>query len=70
MTAFTHKVDNLGAAKWNGAPIGPCGACDQMEHMRQDCQVGNPSVINEDANFISHGSMSNFNPYSNTYNPG
>ncbi|KAL0433524.1 UNVERIFIED_CONTAM: hypothetical protein Slati_2686700 [Sesamum latifolium] len=27
MTALTHKVDNLGAAMWNGAPIGPCGAC-------------------------------------------
>ncbi|KAL0319977.1 UNVERIFIED_CONTAM: hypothetical protein Sradi_5259200 [Sesamum radiatum] len=26
MTALTHKVDNLGAAMWNGAPIGPCGA--------------------------------------------
>ncbi|KAL0457625.1 UNVERIFIED_CONTAM: hypothetical protein Slati_0389700 [Sesamum latifolium] len=43
MTALTHKVDNLGAAMWNGAPIGPCGACGQMG--------------------------SNFNPYSNTYNP-
>ncbi|KAL0395512.1 UNVERIFIED_CONTAM: hypothetical protein Slati_4517400 [Sesamum latifolium] len=27
MTAQTHKVDNLGAAMWNGASIGPCGAC-------------------------------------------
>ncbi|KAL0431187.1 UNVERIFIED_CONTAM: hypothetical protein Sradi_0744700 [Sesamum radiatum] len=36
MTAFTHKVDNLGAAMWNGAPIGPCGACGQMGHWSHD----------------------------------
>ncbi|KAL0454827.1 UNVERIFIED_CONTAM: hypothetical protein Slati_0821900 [Sesamum latifolium] len=30
MTALTHKMDNLGAAIWNGAPMGPCGACGQM----------------------------------------
>ncbi|KAL0394857.1 UNVERIFIED_CONTAM: hypothetical protein Slati_4451900 [Sesamum latifolium] len=70
MTALTHKVDNLGAAMWNGAPMGPCGACGQMGHLSQDCQVGNPNIVNEDANFISHGGRSNFNPYSNTYNPG
>ncbi|KAL0453837.1 UNVERIFIED_CONTAM: hypothetical protein Slati_1361800 [Sesamum latifolium] len=70
MTVLAHKVDNLRAAIWNGAPIGPCGACGQMGHVSQDCQIGNPSVINEDANFISHGGRSNFNPYSNTYNPG
>ncbi|KAL0440164.1 UNVERIFIED_CONTAM: hypothetical protein Slati_2499400 [Sesamum latifolium] len=26
IAALTQKVDNLGAAIWNGAPIGPCGA--------------------------------------------
>ncbi|KAL0405134.1 UNVERIFIED_CONTAM: hypothetical protein Slati_3827300 [Sesamum latifolium] len=70
MTALTHKMDNLGAAIWNGAPMGPCDACGQMGHLSQDCQVGNPNIINEDANFVSHGGRSNFNPYSNTYNPG
>ncbi|KAL0405268.1 UNVERIFIED_CONTAM: hypothetical protein Slati_3840700 [Sesamum latifolium] len=25
MASLTHKVDNLGAAMWNGTPIGPCG---------------------------------------------
>ncbi|KAL0411066.1 UNVERIFIED_CONTAM: hypothetical protein Slati_3696300 [Sesamum latifolium] len=30
MAALTHKVDNLGAIIYNGAPIGPCGACGQM----------------------------------------
>ncbi|KAL0411765.1 UNVERIFIED_CONTAM: hypothetical protein Slati_3766200 [Sesamum latifolium] len=70
MNALTHKVDNLGAAMWNGAPMGPCGACGQMGHWSQDCQVGNLHIINEDANFVSHGGRSNFNPYSNTYNPG
>ncbi|KAL0401527.1 UNVERIFIED_CONTAM: hypothetical protein Slati_4182600 [Sesamum latifolium] len=39
MTALTHKVDNLGAGIWNGAPIGPCGACGQMEHWSQDCKM-------------------------------
>ncbi|KAL0313145.1 UNVERIFIED_CONTAM: hypothetical protein Sradi_5713800 [Sesamum radiatum] len=24
MTPLTHKVDNVGTAMWNGAPIGPC----------------------------------------------
>ncbi|KAL0446361.1 UNVERIFIED_CONTAM: Retrovirus-related Pol polyprotein from transposon TNT 1-94 [Sesamum latifolium] len=38
MIALTHKVDNLGAAMWNGAPIGPCGACGQMGHWSQDCK--------------------------------
>ncbi|KAL0405596.1 UNVERIFIED_CONTAM: hypothetical protein Slati_3873500 [Sesamum latifolium] len=70
MTALTHKVDNLGAAMWNGASIGPCGACGQMGHWSQDCKVGNQFSIYEDANFVSHGGRSNFNPYSNTYNPG
>ncbi|KAL0443921.1 UNVERIFIED_CONTAM: hypothetical protein Slati_2114800 [Sesamum latifolium] len=70
MTALTHKVDNLGVAMLNDAPIGPCGACGQMGHWSQDCKVGNQFSIHEDANFVSHDGMSNFNPYSNTYNPG
>ncbi|KAL0433805.1 UNVERIFIED_CONTAM: hypothetical protein Slati_2714800 [Sesamum latifolium] len=37
MTTLTHKVDNLGAAMWNGAPVGPCGACGQMGHLSQHC---------------------------------
>ncbi|KAL0352281.1 UNVERIFIED_CONTAM: hypothetical protein Scaly_1616800 [Sesamum calycinum] len=37
MAALTQKVNNLGAAIWNGAPIGPCGACGQMGHLSQDC---------------------------------
>ncbi|KAL0361360.1 UNVERIFIED_CONTAM: hypothetical protein Sradi_3820500 [Sesamum radiatum] len=40
MTALTHKMDNLGAAIWNGAPMGPCGACGQMGYLSQDCQQG------------------------------
>ncbi|KAL0399649.1 UNVERIFIED_CONTAM: Retrovirus-related Pol polyprotein from transposon opus [Sesamum radiatum] len=63
-------MDNLGAAILNGAPVGPCGACGQIGHSSQDCQVGNPSIVHEDANFVSNGGRSNFNPYSNTYNPG
>ncbi|KAL0451487.1 UNVERIFIED_CONTAM: hypothetical protein Slati_1126800 [Sesamum latifolium] len=39
MNALTHKVDNLGAAMWNGAPIEPCGACGQMGHLSQDCKM-------------------------------
>ncbi|KAL0320323.1 UNVERIFIED_CONTAM: hypothetical protein Sradi_5293800 [Sesamum radiatum] len=70
MTTLTHRMDNLGAAIWNGAPMEPYGACGQMGHLSQDCQVGNANIINEDANFVSHGGRSNFNPYSNTYNLG
>ncbi|KAK4404376.1 hypothetical protein Sango_0806200 [Sesamum angolense] len=29
------KLDNLGAAIWNGAPIGPCGACGRTRHLSQ-----------------------------------
>ncbi|KAL0329272.1 UNVERIFIED_CONTAM: hypothetical protein Sradi_4913900 [Sesamum radiatum] len=67
MVALTQKVDNLGAAIWNGAPIGPYGACGQTGHFSQDFQVI-PNPINKDANFVSHGGRSNFNPQSNTYN--
>ncbi|KAL0453492.1 UNVERIFIED_CONTAM: hypothetical protein Slati_1327300 [Sesamum latifolium] len=70
MTALTQTVNNLGAAMWNGTPIGPCGACGQMGHWSQDCKVGNQFSIHEDATFVSHDGRSNFNPYSNTYNPG
>ncbi|KAL0367598.1 UNVERIFIED_CONTAM: hypothetical protein Sradi_3649900 [Sesamum radiatum] len=70
MTALTHNVENFGAAMWNGAPNGPCGACGQIGHLSQDCQVGNPNIVNEVANFVSDGGRSNFNPYSNTYNSG
>ncbi|KAL0432997.1 UNVERIFIED_CONTAM: hypothetical protein Slati_2634000 [Sesamum latifolium] len=70
MTALTHKVDNLGAAMWNGAPIGPCGACGQIGHLSQDCKIGNQVSIHKDANFLSHGGRSTFNLYSSIYNPG
>ncbi|KAL0291645.1 UNVERIFIED_CONTAM: hypothetical protein Sradi_7019200 [Sesamum radiatum] len=40
ITALTHRMDNLGAAILNGAPVGPCGACGQIGHSSQDCQVG------------------------------
>ncbi|KAL0433575.1 UNVERIFIED_CONTAM: hypothetical protein Slati_2691800 [Sesamum latifolium] len=39
MTALTQTVNNLGVAMWNGAPIGPCGACGQMGHWSQDCKM-------------------------------
>ncbi|KAL0420838.1 UNVERIFIED_CONTAM: hypothetical protein Slati_3106700 [Sesamum latifolium] len=70
MATLTQKVDNLGAVIWNGAPIGPCRACGQMGNLSQDCKVGSQFSIHEDANFVSHGGRSNFNPYSNTYNTG
>ncbi|KAL0420840.1 UNVERIFIED_CONTAM: hypothetical protein Slati_3106900 [Sesamum latifolium] len=70
MTALTQTVNNLGAAMWNGTPIGPCGTCGQMGNWSQDCKVGNQFSIHEDANFVSHDGRSNFNPYSNTHNPG
>ncbi|KAL0355708.1 UNVERIFIED_CONTAM: hypothetical protein Sradi_4017700 [Sesamum radiatum] len=37
--ALTHKVDNLRAVIWNGAPIGRCGACGQMGQLSQDCKM-------------------------------
>ncbi|KAL0361970.1 UNVERIFIED_CONTAM: hypothetical protein Sradi_3881500 [Sesamum radiatum] len=70
MATLTQTVNNFGAAMWNGALIGSCGACGQMGHWSQNCKVGNQFSIHEDANFVSHGGRSNFNPYSNTYNLG
>ncbi|KAL0461397.1 UNVERIFIED_CONTAM: hypothetical protein Slati_0027300 [Sesamum latifolium] len=46
MTALTLTVNDLGAAMWNGAPIGPCGACGQMGHWSQDCKYPNFSWSN------------------------
>ncbi|KAL0352192.1 UNVERIFIED_CONTAM: hypothetical protein Scaly_1607900 [Sesamum calycinum] len=59
----------MGATIWNGAPIGPCGVCGQMRHLSQNCNVGSQFSIHEDAKFV-HDGRSNFNPYSNTQNPG
>ncbi|KAL0463612.1 UNVERIFIED_CONTAM: hypothetical protein Slati_0248800 [Sesamum latifolium] len=39
MAELTQKGDNLRAFIWNGAPIGPCGACGQMRHLSQDCKM-------------------------------
>ncbi|KAL0406557.1 UNVERIFIED_CONTAM: hypothetical protein Slati_3969600 [Sesamum latifolium] len=69
MTALTQTVNNFGAIMWNSAPIGHCGACGQMGHWSQGCKVGNQFSIHEDVNFVSHDDRSNFNSYSNTYNP-
>ncbi|KAL0463287.1 UNVERIFIED_CONTAM: hypothetical protein Slati_0216300 [Sesamum latifolium] len=63
-------MNNLGVAMWNGAPIGPCGACGQMGHLSQYCKVRHQFSIHQDANFVSHDDRSNFNPYSNSYNSG
>ncbi|KAL0386110.1 UNVERIFIED_CONTAM: hypothetical protein Sradi_3005300 [Sesamum radiatum] len=43
MIALTQRVDNLGAAIWNGASIGPSGACGQTGHLNQDCKM--PSYV-------------------------
>ncbi|KAL0344230.1 UNVERIFIED_CONTAM: hypothetical protein Sangu_1310400 [Sesamum angustifolium] len=72
VVAITHTVNNslqMGVVIWNGAPIGPCGAYGQMGHLNQNCKVGSQFSIRGDANFVSHDGRSNFNPYSNTYNP-
>ncbi|KAL0394619.1 UNVERIFIED_CONTAM: hypothetical protein Slati_4428100 [Sesamum latifolium] len=67
--ATLTQVDNLGVALRNDLPIKSCGACGHMGHLSQNCKVGSQLAIHKDANFISHGGRSNFNPYANTYNP-
>ncbi|KAK4407869.1 hypothetical protein Sango_0367900 [Sesamum angolense] len=57
VAALMHTVNNslqMGATMWNGAPIGPCGACGQMGYLSQSCKVGSQFSIQEDANFVSH----------------
>ncbi|KAL0447978.1 UNVERIFIED_CONTAM: hypothetical protein Slati_1925700 [Sesamum latifolium] len=46
MIALTQTVNNLGAIMLNGAPIGPCGACGQMRHWSQDCQLSSDTEKN------------------------
>ncbi|XP_010275028.1 PREDICTED: uncharacterized protein LOC104610214 [Nelumbo nucifera] len=72
--ALNKKLENLGVSAMNVSSVHfPfCELCGQGGHASVDCQVGNPfSSSSEQANFVSYGgNRSNFNPYSNTYNPG
>ncbi|KAL0437663.1 UNVERIFIED_CONTAM: Retrovirus-related Pol polyprotein from transposon opus [Sesamum radiatum] len=51
MAALTQKVDNLGAAIWSGAPMGPCSACGQMGHLSHDCQNKLPPKLKDPGSF-------------------
>ncbi|GKV04420.1 hypothetical protein SLEP1_g16575 [Rubroshorea leprosula] len=69
--ALNKKLDNLGASAMSISSNSCCELCGQFGHASVECQVGNSvQSSNEQANFVSSGGRSNFNPYSNTYNPG
>ncbi|XP_052199599.1 uncharacterized protein LOC127806389 [Diospyros lotus] len=74
---LNKNLGNLGVSTMNASSSSShflsCELCGRGGHASVDCQVGNPfsSSLSEQANFISYGgNRSNFNPYSNTYNPG
>lgn len=71
--ALNKKLDSLGALTMSVSSSVSCELYDQSEHDSVACQVGNPFLLFsfEQANFVSSGgNKSNFNPYSNTNNPG
>ncbi|GKV41195.1 hypothetical protein SLEP1_g48761 [Rubroshorea leprosula] len=71
ISALNKKLDNLGASAMSISSNSCCELCGQFGHASVECQVGNSvQSSNEQANFVSSGGRSNFNPYSNTYNPG
>ncbi|GKU88763.1 hypothetical protein SLEP1_g2989 [Rubroshorea leprosula] len=68
---LNKKLDNLGASAMSISSNSCCELCGQFGHASVECQVGNSvQSSNEQANFVSSGGRSKFNPYSNTYNPG
>ncbi|GKV38977.1 hypothetical protein SLEP1_g46823 [Rubroshorea leprosula] len=71
ISVLNKKLDNLGASAMSISSNSCCELCGQFGHASVECQVGNSvQSSNEQANFVSSGGRSNFNPYSNTYNPG
>ncbi|GKU88727.1 hypothetical protein SLEP1_g2957 [Rubroshorea leprosula] len=71
ISALNKKLDNLGASAMSISSNSCCELCGQFGHASVECQVGNSiQSSNKQANFVSSGGRSNFNPYSNTYNPG
>ncbi|KAL0315339.1 UNVERIFIED_CONTAM: hypothetical protein Sradi_5412100 [Sesamum radiatum] len=58
MTTLTQKVDNLGAAMWNGAPIGPCGCMRSNGAFESRLSTFNPHSSTYNPGWRSHPNLS------------
>ncbi|XP_010244713.1 PREDICTED: uncharacterized protein LOC104588470 [Nelumbo nucifera] len=67
---LNKKLDTFNIAAINASSSISCDSCGQIGHTNSDCPLSSPFISHENANFISYAGRPNFNPYSNTYNPG
>jgi len=74
MDAMTQKSDKLNVNAVNScAPFPLCDRCGSLEHVSENCQVGNPfaSPHVEHATYVNNFQhRPNHDPYSNSYNLG
>jgi len=74
MDATTRKLDKLHVNAVNScAPSPSCDRCGSLDHVTENCQVGNPFAhppIEYVAYMNNFQPMPNHDPYSNSYNPG
>jgi len=68
MDAMTQKLDKLNVNTVNSCvPFPLCDRCGSLEHLTENCQVGNP-FASPHVDYVAY--VNNFQPYSNSYNPG
>ena len=74
MNAMTQKLDKLNVHVVNScAPSPLCDRCGALDHVTENCQVGNPfapSHVEHVAYVNNFQPRPNNDPYSNSYNPG
>ena len=74
MDAMTQKLDKLNVYAVNScAPSPLCDRCGLLEHVSENCQVGNPFApphVEHAAYVNNFQPRPNHDPYSNSYNPG
>jgi len=74
MDVMTQKVDRLNVNAVNScAPSPSCDRCDSLDHVTENCQVGNPwapSLVEHVAYVNNIQPRPNHDPCSNSYNPG
>jgi len=71
--AMTQKLDKLNVNVVNScAPSPLCDRCGSLDHVSENCQVGNPFApppIEHAAYVNNFQPRVNYDPYSNAYNP-
>ena len=73
MDAMTQKLDKWNVQAVNScAPSPLCDKCGSLDHVYENCQVGNPFAlphVDHVANVNNFQPRPNSDPYSNSYNP-